>query len=302
MTKNTNRDDNTTDEMVDYSETYPFFDENAKRYGYILAVEDCYEYSDKLSFVYGINIENNTHIDIQINPRITAVYKKDSENIFKFMYSRSHRSPSWQELYTKNNKARRGNKDLNPEIVNAFEFAYIRRFSIDSYFQANIFYLLNRDQINKINPQNRYENAQDTDIYGLEAEFLGLLNENTKIYINYSFVYGKDDEGHDLSNVAKHMAKAFLIKELKAGLDFNIVAKYVGEKKRVFYDYREDLDDYLTFDMGFNYENQKDRYSINFTIKNIFNTDIRYPSEPYTYDEDFRQERRNFLISFSKEF
>lgn len=302
MTKNTNRDDNTTDEMVDYSKTYPFFDEDAKRYGYILAIEDCYEYNKNLSFIYGINIENNTHIDLQINPRITAVYKKDSQNIFKFMYSRSHRSPSWQELYTKNNKARKGNKDLKPEIVNAFEFAYIKRFSIDSYFQANLFYLINKDQINKVNKENQFRNAQDTDLYGFETEYMTMLDDKTKLYINYSYVYGKDNEDHDIANVARHMIKGFITRQITPSLDLNLLAKYVGKKKRVYYDYREDLDDYLSFDVGINYENKNDRYTINFTIKNVFNADIRYPSEPYTYDEDFRQERRNFLISFCKEF
>ncbi|WP_281950690.1 TonB-dependent receptor plug domain-containing protein [Nitrosophilus kaiyonis] len=302
MTKNTDRDDENNTQLVDYSESYPFFDEDAKRYGYILSIEDKFKYNDSISLIYGLNLENNTHIDLQINPRITLLYKKDDQNIFKFMYSRSHRSPSWQELYTKNNRSRVGNKDLKPEIVNAFEISYVKRFSIDSYFQTNLFYLINKDQINKINEDNQYRNAQDTDIYGFETEYMGMINDKTKLYLNYSFVYGKDNDGNSLPNVAKHMAKAFLIREITPEFDINFIGKYVGKKNRYYYDYREKLDDYLSFDLSLNYTNLKNKYTINFALKNIFDEDIRYPSEPYTYDDDYRQEGRHFLISFNKEF
>jgi len=302
VSKNTDRDDENNTNLVDYSDIYPFFDKDAKRYSYIFSIQDFFDYSEKLSFNYGVNIENNSHIDLQINPRITAVYKHNSDNIYKFMYSRSHRTPSWQELYTMNNKARVGNRELKPEIVNAFEAAYIKKFSIDSYIQTNIFYLINKDQINKINEDNQYRNAQDITIYGLELEYQGMITNRTKIYANYSFVYGKDDNDNELSNVANHMIKAFLTQELSPELDLNVIGKFVGTKKRIETDYRNDLKSYISFDLGLNYKNIKNRYMINFTVKNIFNNDIRYPSEPYTYDDDYKQEGRNYLISFSKEF
>ncbi|WP_197972131.1 TonB-dependent receptor [Nitrosophilus labii] len=287
--------------LIDYSDTYPFFDKDAKRDTLILSFQDDFDINENVTISYGVNIEDNTHIDPQVNPRVASVFRI-KENIYKLIYSRSIRNPSWQELYTINNSSRVGNPNLKPEIVNAFEAAYIRKFSVDSYMQFNIFYLKNRDQINKINSQNRYENAQNTDIYGFEFEYKRMLGQKSKFCGNYSYVDGEDDKGEQLANVAKHMIKTFLVYELTPQIDVNIIGKYVGDKRRFSFDSRDSLKGYVTLDLGFNYENLKYNYSVNLIVKNIFDADVRYPSEPDTYTEDYRQEGRNMMISFRKEF
>ncbi|WP_200763933.1 TonB-dependent receptor plug domain-containing protein [Nitrosophilus alvini] len=300
VTKTTDRDTGTG--LVDYSDSYPFFDEDAKRYTYIISFQDKYDYSDKLSLSYGLNYENNTHIKGQLNPRVSFVYLKDSENIFKAMYSRSHRNPSWQELYTKNNRARRGNPDLKPEIVHAFETAYIKKFSADSYMQANLFYLINKDQINKANAENEYRNAMDTDIYGLELEYKGNITHKDLIYMTYSYVDGKDNEDHHLANVAKHMIKGYYLYNITSKVAWSLTGKYVGSKERVYYDNRDELDPYYCFDTSLRYRNYKKKYTLQFSVKNMFNNSIKYPSEPYTYYDDYPQEGRNYMFTFKKEF
>ena len=133
--------------LVDYTETLPFFDKNAKREVYTASVQDKFHFNDKLSFLYGFNYEQTSLKDAGFEPRVSMVYQKDLKNIFKAMYSRSHRNPSWQEMFTKNNRARVGNTELEPEKVNSYEVAYIRNFSDDTYLQSNLFYLANKNQI-----------------------------------------------------------------------------------------------------------------------------------------------------------
>ena len=286
--------------LVDYSQTYPFFDKNAKRDSLILSLRDDYNLNDDLTLRYGVNFEKSTHIDPQFNPRVALVYV-NSDNIYKFIYSRSIRDPSWQELYTMNNSARKGNLNLKPETVNAFEVAYIKRLSIDNYFQFNLFYLLNKDQI-KLNSQKRYENLADTYIYGFEMEYKTLIGQKSRFYGNYSFVTGRNSQFNYIPNVARHMLKAFYIYELNPELNLNLIGKYVGDKKRLPSDNRDKLKSWATLDLGFNYKSFKNGFDINFIVKNIFDADVRYPSEPYTYMEDYRQEGRGFMISFRKDF
>src|SRR3990167_5102844 len=205
--------------LVDYTYTLPFFDKDAKRDTLIFSMQDEFQFNDDISFIYGFNYEQTSYKDAGLEPRVSMVYQLDTENIFKTIYSRSHRNASWQEMFTMNNRARVGSTDLKPEIVDAFEAAYIKKFSTDSYLQTNLFYLLNKDQIynSSINPE--YRNAVDTDIYGFEVEYKGNISSADQLYLNYSYVDGKSytqDVGSSdsLPNVAHHLAKGYYIYNL----------------------------------------------------------------------------------------
>jgi iron complex outermembrane receptor protein len=270
-------------------------------------MQDEFQFSDDISFIYGFNYEQTSYKDAGLEPRVSMVYQLDTENIFKTIYSRSHRNASWQEMFTMNNRARVGSTDLNPEIVDAFEAAYIKKFSTDSYLQTNLFYLLNKDQIynSSINPE--YRNAVDTDIYGFEVEYKGNISSADQLYLNYSYVDGKSytqDVGSSdsLPNVAHHLAKGYYIYNLDSDLSLSGVVKYVGSKDRVFGDTREKVKAYSSVDSSLHYKDPKYKYSATFSIKNIFNTNITYPSAPNTYIQDYAQERRTFLVTLKKEF
>ncbi len=300
QTKTSDRDNPNNTVLVDYSHTYPFFDDHAKRYGYNVVVQDNVVVNEYLTLSFGVNYENNTHIPGTLNPRITVLYDVDGENLVKVMYSKSLRSPSWQELYAKNNRARIGNKNLRPEKVDAYEIDFIRRLGIDDYVQCNIFYLKNKDQINNINPLHQFQNTQNSDIYGVEVEVSKHFGQNWKLYGDYSYIYTRDDRGRYLPNVARHMLKGYVQRELTSFLDTSIKFLYVGRKKRYYFDPRAPLDGYTKIDWNLHY--QKDGWGANFSIKNLFDTNIYYPSYPFTYEEDYKQEGRTYMISVEKLF
>lgn len=294
-------------ELVDYTDTLPFFDKDAKRNTFIFSLQDEFQFRDDISFIYGFNYEQTSYKDAGFEPRVSMVYQRDAENIFKTMYSRSHRNASWQEMFTMNNRARVGSTDLNPEIVDAFEVAYIKKFSADTYLQTNLFYLLNKDQIHNSSVNPEYRNVVDTDIYGFELEYKGNISSVDELYLNYSYVDGKSytqDEGRSesISNVAHHLAKGYYIYNLGSDLSLSGVVKYVGSKDRVFGDTREKVKAYSTVDSSLYYKDPKYNYSATLSIKNIFNTNISYPSPPNTYTEDYAQEGRTFLVTLKKEF
>ena len=155
--------------LTDYSDTLPFFDKDAARNSVILNLQDSYSYNDQLKFQYGVNYENNSHIHEQINPKVSMVYNTRHGNIFKLLYARSHRTPSWQELYTLNNRARVGNRDLKAERIQTFEAAHIKHFSHDSFIQTTLFYLINKKQIHNITENNQYINSdKENHLYGID--------------------------------------------------------------------------------------------------------------------------------------
>lgn len=292
----------------------PFFEKDAKRETNIFSLQDEFYASDALSLIYGISYEDTTYTDGVIDPRVSLVYQSDAENIYKFIYSQSHRNPSWQEMYTRNNTARTGTTDLDPERVNAYEAAYIHKFSSDSHLQSNLFYLENKDQIYSSSPPE-FKNEMDTTIYGLELEYKGQLSSSDQLYLNYALVDGKDKDHNYLPNVAKHLVKGYYIYNFSDYLSLSGVARYVGEKQRIGEyvnlwtgttekDTRDEVKSYVDADMAVSYYDRKNDYHITLSAKNILASDIRYPSPPPpdTYIDDYRQEGTNFLLTISKEY
>jgi len=300
VTKTTDRDSGVG--LVDYTQIYPFFDASAQRNTVMFSVQDQMEIGPRLSVLYGINIEDTSLSRTQYDPRVSLVYQSDMQRIYKAIYSRSHRNPSWQELYTLNNSARVGNINLNPETVDAFELAMIQKFNGSSYVQADVFYLINKDQIDKNNAEHTYLNSNNTDIYGLELEINTQVTSHDELYASYSYVDGSDDKGNDLANVAHHLAKASYIYNFTSELNAGTVIKYVGKKSRVEGDLRSDTPSYVTADISVRYHNLPHQFSLSFSIKNLADANIAYPSEPNTYINDYPQDGRTFLFSLSKEF
>ncbi len=193
--------------LVNYSDTFPFLDPDAKRVSSIYFVSDTYDYSPKLSLYYGINLEKNSQSDYIFNPRFSMVYQIDTDNLIKASYAKSQRNPSWQELFTINNITKVGNPNLRPERVHALEASFIHRFGADDFVQASLFFLRNKNLIDNVNLKHKYINHKDQNIYGFELELSKMLDAYTKLYANYSFVDGRNSCGTPLANVAKHMAK-----------------------------------------------------------------------------------------------
>ncbi len=300
VTITTDRD--TGSNLVDYTETLPFFDINAKRDTAMFSLQDQMEIGTQLGLLYGINIEKTSLSEVQYDPRISLVYQSDMQRIFKAIYSHSHRNPSWQELYTLNNTARVGNPDLKPETVDAFELAFIQKFSGTSYLQADLFYLINKDQIDKNNAQHLYLNSHNTDIYGLELEVNTQILPQDRLYASYSYVDGSDDQGNPLANVAQHLAKASYLYNFSPEFSAGTVLKYVGNKSRVAGDQRDDTPSYFTADLSARYRNLAQQFNVTASVKNLADAEVVYPSEPYTYVNDYLQDGRTFLLTLSKEF
>ena len=300
VTITTNRDTGTG--MVDYSDTLPFIDPNAKRDTVMASVQDQMEVNQKLSLLYGINVEKTSLTDTQYDPRFSIVYQQDMRNIFKAIYSHSHRNPSWQELFVTNTAARVGNTELKPETVDTFELAAIRKFSGSNYLQAVAFYMINKNLIDKNNDEHVYRNAYNDELYGIELELYTNLTHHDRLYAGYSYINGHASDGNALANVAHHLAKASYQYDFFPSFSASAVVKYVGAKTRVSEDPREDTDPYLTADFSLRYTYLPRHLSFTASVKNLADAKVTYPSEPNTYVNDYPQDGRTFFLTLTKDF
>ncbi len=290
------------DGLVDYSWKWPFLDPDAYRNSQILYVSDEISLCENLSFYVGLNLEKNTQVHWRLNPRVSAVYIASSSDIFKLLYSRSHRNPSWQELFTINNRTKVGNRALKPEVVDAVEASYIKKLGVDDYLQVSLFWLKNRDVINNINSERKFVNAHSETLYGLEIEWEQMITNSLKAYANYSYVYGKCGCDKVLPNIARHMAKFYLLKEVTSYFDLSLAFRYVGDKDRLWFDKRKKLQSYSVTDLTMELHSDEDSEFF-LSIKNLFNNKIAYPSPPNTYINDYPlDDSRSLIIGYRRVF
>ena len=289
--------------LVDYTDTFAFFDKDASRDTQAFFFEDSYSFRNNLNFLFGFTYEHTSYEDADFEPQASMVYQANMNHIFKLLYSQSHRNPSWQEMYTQNNHARVGSTDFKPERVEAFEAAYIYKINSLSHLQSNIFYLKNSDQIQIVDSKNGiFDNTGESTIYGLELEYKGNFGSNDSLYMNYSYIDGEENDSHELSNVAHHMIKGYYSYDINNAISTSTIVEYVGKKHRLPSDTRDTLKGYSKIDLTLRYHNAKYNYTVVGSVKNLFDSDIRFPSQPNTYVEDYIQEGRNYILTLKKKF
>ena len=268
---------------------------------YTFYIEDLINIDEKFSLQLGLKLDKFSDVDTQLSPRIASVYRHDNENIFKFMYTRSFREPSWREQYLTRPAFFRSTGDLVEEKVEAYEASYIKKSGIEDYFKVNAFYLENKDQIHAQNSTNTFLNNGDNELFGAEFEYKKKIALDDVLYLNYSYVDGKNvfDE---LASSAQHMSRMYYIHQLSDMFSLSGTVKYVGDKERVVGDVREKVKSYTTLDLAFNYSNESTGIGMTLGVTNALDKKYVMPSPANTYVDDFEQMDIGFYFSVKGRF
>lgn len=266
-----------------------------------LYVDDLININENTSVQLGLKYDSFSDIDDQVSPRFALVHRYNDDNIYKITYTHSFREPSWREKYLVG--SHRFNSDVNvgEEKVDAYEASYIRKINIDTDLKFNIFYLENQDQIHAQNSSHQFTNNGNNELYGLEAEFKTRLRKSDKFYVNYSYVDGKN-VASKLAGSAQNMLKLYYIYALKENLNISSIVQYVGEKDRIEGDDRANVHDHITADFSVGYLYKPYDLTLSASLKNAFDEKYYLPAPVGTYDDDFEQEGRSFLVRLSKRF
>ena len=274
---------------------------NSKRNINTVYFEDMFDFGEKNTAQIGAKLSNFSDEDNQSAFRLALVHRYSDEDIFKAMFSQAYREPSWREQYLSAPAFFRPNTELDVEKVDAYEIAYIRRYGHRDYFKANAFYLSNSNQIDAQNATRTFTNTDDNDLYGLELEYETNITSSDVIHVNYSYIDGSNVSG-ELANSAQNLAKIYYIFHLNEKWNYSGLFKYTGDKGRVETDIRENVDAYSVLDLSVSYENSRNDIKVSASVKNVLDEKYFLPSPDGTYDSDFEQSGRVFLLRLSREF
>lgn len=270
------------------------------------------EYTNFDTYLYNTE-ESNGQSYFNLFPSLQLLYKADGVNNFKFTYSRRIDRPTAWRLnpfpdITDSLSVRRGNPELQPELINSLELGHIyekQKWSLTTNFfyrqvSGKLDYLtVIEDGISYSQPANLSE-AQS---YGVEV--IGLAEIGERLTLSGSVTaFGISVDGSNLSEEFVNDGYAANTKtavdyRLPAGINLQVVFNYDSPEIEA---QGEDLAQYYV-DMSLQRNFFDDRASLSVSARDIFDT-RRFASNSITntFSQSFYAKRETRIVLLSARY
>ena len=147
----------------------------------------------------------------------------------------------------------------------------------------------------------QYKNKGRVNLRGIEIEFNKKIRSDIKLNSNISFVDTDDiNMNNQLEGSANWLANFGILCAPLRKTNVSMQYRYVGKRNRENPDTRKDLEGYNRFDLTgsfFYFANQG--LTLRAGIKNLFDSDIKYPSKINTYPDDYPRPGRRWWMQIS---
>ncbi|MCP4180185.1 MAG: TonB-dependent receptor [bacterium] len=195
------------------------------------------QWTDNIASSLGIRYDNSSEYGGIFNPRLSLIFKPFKQLGIKILYGTAFKQPSVFEL----NSEFRGNPNLDPERISTFEGEIFNKFNDNKIkLKTNVFYSQMKDFIGKIADVSmpsgeRYENKDKYKIFGGSFEIIYKIFKSVKLYANYMFLLGKDNESSkwkQIERTAQHKSNAGVTVSLfDKKLNINTRLNFVSKRK-----------------------------------------------------------------------
>jgi outer membrane receptor protein involved in Fe transport len=287
---------------------YAIYGSKSKKFEYALGLRGEYTLVD--TYLKNTDKENKQHY-INLFPSVQGMYNLNENHSFKFTYSRRIDRPTAWRLnpfpdITDSLNIRRGNPDLEPEMINSFEAGHLANFEKSS-FTTNLFYRKVNGQLDFITivedgiSYSQPANLLSSQSYGLE--FIGVSEINDWYSLNggltlFRIAVDGSNIGEDFTNSGfSWNAKLTQDFKLPLGINIQVVGNYdspeVEAQGRDLAQYSMDASIQKSF-------LKEDKASVLFSLRDVFNMQ-RFAGETLTntFSQEFRAKRetRLFLVT-----
>jgi outer membrane receptor protein involved in Fe transport len=254
--------------------------------------------------------EENLQNYFNLFPSLQTMYNLTEEHSLKFTYSRRIDRPTAWRLnpfpdITDSLNIRRGNPNLQPEMINSFEFGHLANFEKSS-FTTNLFFRKVNGQLDYITfvengiSYSQPENLLSSSSYGVE--FIGISEVNDWYALNGGVtVFKIDVDGSNISSEFVNSGFSWNAKltqdfKLPYGINFQLAANYDSPEVEA---QGRDLSQYY-LDASVQKSFFEDRGNLSLSLRDVFDT-RRFAGNALTnsFSQDFyaKRETRFFLIT-----
>ena len=238
-------------------------------------------FNKKLSFTYGLRIDQYPVFGNQASPRFSTIYHPSSSSSIKLIYGNAFRAPIVAEKTGLNNIT--GNPNLNPEEIDSFELVYMKEGK--NWKAELVYYHSQFDKGIAIVPTNNalaYVNFSSQTANGFEAS-LDYLAENWSFAINAALTNSENKTAGHL----QHSAYPGWISNIDVGYYFT-EKTHLSLSTQILGDYClgdqisskvpvEKADIYIRNDLQASHQ-LTSKFRLWLNIKNIFDSNNTYPS------------------------
>jgi outer membrane receptor for ferrienterochelin and colicin len=156
-----------------------------------LVAQDEWQLADHWQLTAGLRYDHYSDFGGTFNPRVALVWDINEQLTSKLLYGRAFRAPNFAEQFTQNNPVVLGNKNLQPEIINTYEWAFSYRPISSLSTAVNVFYY-QIDKLISVVPDpdirtNIYQNSSNQNGYGTEFEWNWQATEHWNVKGNYAW-------------------------------------------------------------------------------------------------------------------
>lgn len=269
-------------------------------------LNDYYDFTENISFVFNISLDDYESNKKQINYKIGTVYSNDDKNIYKFIVSKSNRNPSIVEKNLISHFFISGNDKLKAEEMQNAELMYIYEQN-NQKLKLNLFYTQYKNSIYLREIDNNileyYNKEKNDDSYGFELEYTRNFENRSKLLIGASYnIFKYDNEATNSTIntpiVSKDTLNLGYIYPWNAKITLSSLVQYYGKKELLESD--DAIDSVVLVDLGSQYDFSKN-LKASFSMKNIFDKKYFYWGSNTT-DEKMLREGRVFYASISYDF
>lgn len=288
-------------------------------YGY---VQDLISVTDDVDLVLGLRADEYSDYGLQLSKRAGLVYRANDTTILKLLYGSAFRVPTLIEAYQNGHiNTRAGDGNIQPEETDTYEMVGIYTPNFNHKFSLNLFYsqlknVIDLDEFGETTAG--YQNMKQRYAKGAEFEYFYRTAQEHNFYFNGTYVYAEytvppEDYNNivfidqTMPDISKVMLKAMYVYRPNEKLSWGTTWRYFSETTPTKLEWvvEDGLDSTVSsahiFDETLTY-----RFSSNsemqFTVKNLFNTEVRQPSYYYEMDGGIEREGRNWFLNYVYRF
>ena len=276
--------DSTNGTLTDVTNTKGIFMSDQNRTVLYASLQDEWTFARDWELTAGVRYDHYSDFGETVNPRIALVWEARYDLTGKLMYGHAFRPPSFAENYLKNNPIFHGNPNLEPETIDTYELALDYRpthslrtlFSVFAYEIEGLI-----DYVADPSPSttNTAQNYLTQKGHGFEIELEWEVTPSLKVSSNFAFQCSKDKDTDAV--VADAPGMQFYVNgawNFMPNWYLNAQYYWIGDRQRAADDLREEIKDNSIANMTLRRKNITQHVDLAFSVRNIFNEDIREPT------------------------
>lgn len=294
--------------LIDVSGTAPYLEPHSRTLSY-LYVQDEWELARDWTLTAGVRHDRFSDFGNTTNPRLAVVWAAAYNLSAKLLYGSAFRAPSFAELYIVNNPVQLGNPALRPETTRTVEAALAWQPGAHAQASLSLFRYRMNDILRPVPNADPTTGAtqQNTGAQtgrGFEAEFAWEASNNLRLSGSYAMQRSTDVASGQDAGLAPHH-HLFVRAESRWPGDWtsDLRLNRIGGRSREPGDARPPIADDTSVDLSLRSPRFAAHWDATFTVRNLFNADLREPSPaPGLIPQDLPLPRRTLALQLVGRF